>query len=96
MSDTGQSSQSWPVSFLIDLRLCIRRVNKHGASPKSLGPKNGLEIAACPFANLPEARSGRWGQGLTADKMKECRWLKPVLVAQFEYVEWTPGKLIDN
>ena len=50
----------------------------------------GLEIADCPFANLPEARSGRWGQGLAADKMKECRWLAPVLVAQFEYVEWTP------
>jgi len=50
----------------------------------------GLEIAECPFANLPEARSGRWGEGLTADKMKECRWLKPVLLGQFEYVEWTP------
>jgi bifunctional non-homologous end joining protein LigD len=22
--------------------------------------------------------------------MKECRWLKPQLVGQFEYVEWTP------
>jgi ATP-dependent DNA ligase len=21
--------------------------------------------------------------------MAECRWLKPVLVGQFEYVEWT-------
>ena len=21
--------------------------------------------------------------------MKECRWLKPELVAQFEFVEWT-------
>ena len=50
----------------------------------------GLEIPKCPFVNLPEARSGRWGQGLTADKMKGCRWLKPVLVGQFEYVEWTP------
>jgi DNA ligase D-like protein (predicted ligase) len=50
----------------------------------------GLEIPACPFANLPEPRSGRWGQGLTAEKMKECRWLKPVLVGQFEFVEWTP------
>jgi bifunctional non-homologous end joining protein LigD len=50
----------------------------------------GLEIAECPFVNLPEARSGRWGQGLTAEKMKECRSLKPVLVGQFEYVEWTP------
>jgi len=27
---------------------------------------------------------------LTAAKMKDCRWLKPVLVAQFEFVEWTP------
>jgi ATP-dependent DNA ligase len=44
----------------------------------------------CPFANLPEARGGRWGEGLTAEKMKDCRWLKPVLVGQFEFVEWTP------
>ena len=42
------------------------------------------------FANLPEARSGRWGQGLTKAKMADCRWLKPVLVGQFEFVEWTP------
>ena len=39
----------------------------------------GLEITECPFANLPEARSGRWGEGLTGDKMKECQWLKPAL-----------------
>ena len=49
----------------------------------------GLEIAKCPFANLPEAKSGRWGQGLTAAKMAKCRWLKPVLVAQLEFLEWT-------
>jgi bifunctional non-homologous end joining protein LigD len=44
----------------------------------------GLEINECPFANLPEARSGRWGQGLTKAKMVECQWLKPELVGQFE------------
>jgi bifunctional non-homologous end joining protein LigD len=49
----------------------------------------GLEIGDCPFANLPEARSGRWGQGLTKAKMAECQWLKPVLVGQFEFLEWT-------
>jgi bifunctional non-homologous end joining protein LigD len=49
----------------------------------------GLEIAECPFANLPEARTGRWGQGLTKEKMKECRWLNPILVGQFEFLEWT-------
>jgi bifunctional non-homologous end joining protein LigD len=49
----------------------------------------GLEIKECPFANLPEAKSGRWGQGLTKEKMKDCVWLKPVLVAQIEFLEWT-------
>jgi bifunctional non-homologous end joining protein LigD len=50
----------------------------------------GLEISECPFANLPEAKSGRWGQGLTAEKMRECRWLRPELVGEFEFVERTP------
>jgi len=49
-----------------------------------------LEIDECPFANLPEPRGGRWGQGLTRAKMAECVWLSPVLVAQIEFVEWTP------
>jgi ATP-dependent DNA ligase len=48
-----------------------------------------LEIDECPFANLPEKKAGRWGAGLTSEKMKECRWLKPTLVGQFEFVEWT-------
>ena len=51
---------------------------------------NALATEKCPFANLPEARGGRWGEGLTAEKMKACRWLTPVLVGQFEFVEWTP------
>jgi DNA ligase D-like protein (predicted ligase) len=48
-----------------------------------------LETKECPFANLPEKKAGRWGAGLTATKMLECRWLDPQLVGQFEFVEWT-------
>jgi ATP-dependent DNA ligase len=48
-----------------------------------------LEIDECPFANLPEKKAGRWGAGLTAAKMVECRWVKPKLVGQFELLEWT-------
>lgn len=48
-----------------------------------------LEISGCPFANLPEKKAGRWGAGLTAAKMAACRWLKPQLIGQFEFVEWT-------
>jgi len=47
-----------------------------------------LKIDKCPLVNLPEKRRTMWA--LTANEMKECRWLKPVTVAQFEFVEWTP------
>jgi ATP-dependent DNA ligase len=38
-----------------------------------------LAAEECPFANLPEARSGRWGEGLTAEKVRDCKWVKPSL-----------------
>jgi bifunctional non-homologous end joining protein LigD len=46
-----------------------------------------LETKECPFANLPEKKAGRWGAGLTATKMRECHWLTPMLVGQFEFVQ---------
>lgn len=44
---------------------------------------------SCPFVNLPEKRRGRWGQGITPAIMKRCAWVKPVLVAQIKFTEWT-------
>jgi ATP-dependent DNA ligase len=29
------------------------------------------------------------GAGLTAEKMKECVWLKPETVARIDFLEWT-------
>ena len=48
-----------------------------------------LKSAKCPFVNLPEKEAGRWGQGFTADKMKEAVWIRPEAVAQIEFLEWT-------
>jgi bifunctional non-homologous end joining protein LigD len=48
----------------------------------------GLESSACPFANLPERKRTQWA--LTKEEMKNCVWLKPELVAQIEFAEWTP------
>jgi bifunctional non-homologous end joining protein LigD len=48
----------------------------------------GLEIDTCPFVNLPEKKRTMWA--LTREEMKNCRWLKPELVAQIEFAEWTP------
>ena len=49
----------------------------------------GLGQARCPFANLPSTRTGHWGEGITAEDMKTLRWLKPVLVAEISFAEWT-------
>jgi DNA ligase D-like protein (predicted ligase) len=48
----------------------------------------GLEIDTCPFVNLPEKKRTMWA--LTREEMKNCQWLKPELVAQIEFAEWTP------
>jgi hypothetical protein len=44
----------------------------------NLAHSSDLEIPDCPFVNLPETHSGRWGQGLTKEKMQDCRWPKPI------------------
>jgi bifunctional non-homologous end joining protein LigD len=48
-----------------------------------------LEISECPFDNLPESSSGRFGSGITRAEMKRCHWLKPTLVCEIRFSEWT-------
>jgi bifunctional non-homologous end joining protein LigD len=43
----------------------------------------------CLFVNLPETHRSRWGEGLTAEDMKKCVWVRPELVARVEFLEWT-------
>jgi bifunctional non-homologous end joining protein LigD len=45
-------------------------------------------IDAPPFENLPRGRS-RWGVGMTAAVMKTVTWIRPELVAQVRFSEWT-------
>jgi bifunctional non-homologous end joining protein LigD len=45
-------------------------------------------IDAAPFANLPRGRS-RWGAGMTAAVMKTVSWVRPELVGQVRFSEWT-------
>jgi bifunctional non-homologous end joining protein LigD len=79
------------VGYLEDGKLLYAVRTRSGFKPASRNQRfKPLAVETCPFANLPEAKSGRWGAGLTAEKMKDCRWLKPLLVGQFEFVEWTP------
>jgi bifunctional non-homologous end joining protein LigD len=45
----------------------------------------------CPFVNLPNAKKGHWGEGITAEQMKEIQWVAPKVVAQVSFTEWTNG-----
>ena len=81
------------IGYYEDGKLIYAARTRNGFTPasrealfKKLKP---LEIAECPFANLSAKNAGRWGAGLTAAEMVDCRWLKPVLVGQFEFVERT-------
>jgi bifunctional non-homologous end joining protein LigD len=42
-----------------------------------------------PFANLPEPKNARRGEAITAEVMKKLCWLKPELVVQVEFTDWT-------
>jgi bifunctional non-homologous end joining protein LigD len=43
----------------------------------------------CPFDNLPTSRTSHFGEGITTDEMQELCWIKPQLVAQISFTEWT-------
>jgi bifunctional non-homologous end joining protein LigD len=49
---------------------------------------------SCPFSNLPMARKNRFGTGMSAGDMKKVTWIKPDLVAQIRFAEWTDDGLL--
>ena len=49
---------------------------------------NKIAIKACPFYNLPATGRGL-DRGLSAAEMKRCIWVKPMLVCQVKFTEWT-------
>jgi bifunctional non-homologous end joining protein LigD len=89
----GANFQSLLVGYYEGDRLLFVAKLKNGFVPRTrqavferLRP---LETPVCPFANLPEPKNARRGEALTAEVMKKCRWVKPEVVAQVEFTEWT-------
>lgn len=69
----GKVGTGFDHKFLASLHAAMRRIARE----------------ECPFANLPDRRNGRWGQGITRADMARCHWVKPVLVGQIKFGEWT-------
>ena len=49
---------------------------------------------ACPFVDLPSAHRSRFGAGMGPAEMRKVTWVKPVLVAQVKFAEWTSEGLL--
>ncbi|MGV3774254.1 MAG: ATP-dependent DNA ligase, partial [Verrucomicrobiales bacterium] len=44
---------------------------------------------SCPFVNLPEPRNIAGRQGIGPAEMRRCKWLRPELICQIRFTEWT-------
>lgn len=53
-----------------------------------------LATKHCPFANLPTSKSGQWREGVTAEEMGDYVWLKPEVLAEIKFAEWTKGGVL--
>jgi bifunctional non-homologous end joining protein LigD len=48
-----------------------------------------LKTTRCPFTNLPSTKTSHWGEGVTAEEMETLRWVRPSLVVEVAFTEWT-------
>jgi len=53
-----------------------------------------LGIGKCPFTNLPTSKKSHWGEGVTAEEMGDYIWLRPEIVAEIKFAEWTKGRVL--
>ena len=95
---SSTTSTGWVVDALIVGYYDRRRLRYAGKVRAGFTPHvrrevfqalHGFETATCPFVDLPSSKASRWGGGITAEQMREMQWLKPKVVAQIRFVEWT-------
>jgi bifunctional non-homologous end joining protein LigD len=48
-----------------------------------------IQVESCPFFNVPTPGRSRWDQDMTPSDLKRCHWVKPSLVCQLKFTEWT-------
>ena len=53
-----------------------------------------LKTERCPFVNLPINKRGHFGEGVTTEDMAGLQWLRPKLVAQIGFTEWTTSGML--
>jgi ATP-dependent DNA ligase len=89
----GASLQSILAGYYDSNKLLFAGKVRQGFNPASrrrlLEAMRPLLTDKCPFDNLPSSRKSHFGEGITIDEMKQLCWLKPKLVAEVSFTEWT-------
>ncbi|MFL6514723.1 MAG: non-homologous end-joining DNA ligase [Chthoniobacterales bacterium] len=89
----GGSFQSILVGYYEGKNLMFAGKVRQGFNPPSRGrlldSMRPLLTKQCPFANLPTSKRSHFGEGITAEEMAQLCWLRPRLVAQVSFTEWT-------
>ena len=49
---------------------------------------NKIAVKACPFFNLPASGRGL-DPGLTVAEMRRCVWVRPIVICEVKFTEWT-------
>jgi len=90
---TAESFDSLLVGYYDGGKLIYAGKVRNGFTPgvrtQLFGAIRLLETSRCPFVNLPSTRAGHWGEGITADEMTLIRWVRPAIVAEVSFAEWT-------
>jgi DNA ligase D-like protein (predicted ligase) len=94
----GNSLELLLVGYFEDGRFLFAGKVRQGLNPaKRLALVRELKAYAsrkCYFENLPSSRTGHWGEGVTAEEMGDYVWLKPSVVAEVKFTEWTTGGVL--
>lgn len=85
--------ESLVVGFYEAGALMYAAVVKQGFTPRNRAHLSELlksmASTSCPFADLPTPKKGQFGEGITADKMANYKWVTPSLVVQVSFASWT-------
>jgi bifunctional non-homologous end joining protein LigD len=94
----GKTFQSLLLGYYDGDKLVFAGKVRQGFNPSSratlMKQFQPLLADRCPFSNLPSSKKGHFGEGVTAEDMPKLRWLKPKLVAQVAFTEWTTYGLL--
>jgi bifunctional non-homologous end joining protein LigD len=92
----GDSFDSVLVGYFDKRRFTYAGKVRAGFTPRTreevFAAIRGTEVPACPFVNLPNSTGkSHWGEGIAAEDMRTLRWVKPRIVIEVDFAEWTAG-----